>query len=271
MRMTLRKKQKIKKSFEIYRLTFDNKGDKMISRRNFLKVAGLSTVALGAGFTTGKMIGRKSEYFALHGFIPADEKIISQLVAAFKNKVKSNSSPVVIADAQVGDVIKRFDVLCRNNSFTGYGKITYRLQKINKQTDADILVSDANNSIYSLNDLDYGLSNIRTNLRNKKADYIFTAEYNETDLLSSIFRTNKKEIVIENQKGLVDRIDLENNYKNILIDGYQGKTGLKIENGIAKVHTSSCRHEICKHSIAGSVGSIIACAPNKVLVKVELA
>lgn len=244
----------------------------MISRRNFLKVAGLSSIALGAGLTTGKLVGDiKSEYFSVHGFLPADEKIFSQLVAAFKNRVKSNSNPVVIADSQIGGVISRFDKLCRNNKFSDKGKITYRLQKLNIQIDADIIVSDIMNPICSLNDLNFGFSNIRTNLKNKKAEYIFTAEYNETDLLTSIFKSGKKEVVIENEKGLVDRIPLENKYKNILIDGPQGKTGLKIENGIAQVHTPTCRHEICKHSIATGNGDLIACAPNKVLVKVELA
>ncbi|MEJ5263679.1 MAG: NusG domain II-containing protein, partial [Ignavibacterium sp.] len=71
-----------------------------------------------------------------------------------------------------------------------------------------------------------------------------------------------------NGKGLVDKISLDKNYKNIWVDGLQGKTGLRIENGIAQVHTSSCRHGICKHSIASEVGNIIACAPNKVLIKV---
>lgn len=241
----------------------------MISRRNFLKIAGLSTVAVGAGFTAGKLIGtKKSVYYAVHGFIPADEQVISQLVAAFKNKIKCNSNPIVIADSKIGEVINRFDMQCRNNSFSNNGNITYRLKRLDKQVDSDIIISDDNNSVYSLNDLYYSLANLRSELKNRKAEFFFTAEYKETDLLSSLFKSNKKEIVIENEKGLVDRISLDRNYNNILIDGPQGKTGLKIENGIAQVHTSTCRHEICKHSIASAAGNIIACAPNKVLIKV---
>jgi hypothetical protein len=103
----------------------------MISRRNFLKIAGLSTVAVGAGFTTGKLIGtKKSVYYAVHGFIPADEQVISQLVAAFKNKIKSNSNPVVIADSKIGEVINRIDMQNRNNSFSNSGNITYRLSDL---------------------------------------------------------------------------------------------------------------------------------------------
>ena len=241
----------------------------MISRRNFLKIAGLSTVAVGAGFTAGKLIGdKKSVYYAVHGFIPANEQLISQLVAAFKNKIKSNSNPVVIADSKIGEVINRFDMQYRNNSFSNSGNITYRLKRLDQKVDSDIILSDNNNSVYSLNDLNYSLTNLRSELKNRKAEFFFTAEYKEMDLLSSLFNSNKKEVVVENETGLVERISLDRNYNNILIDGPQGKTGLKIENGIAQVHTSTCRHEICKHSVASASGNIIACAPNRVLIKI---
>lgn len=241
----------------------------MISRRNFLKIAGLSTVAVGVGFTTGKLIGtKKSVYYAVHGFIPADEQIISQLVSAFKNKIKSNTNPVVIADSKIGEVINRIDMQSRNSSFSNSGNITYRLKRLDKQVDSDIILSDDDNSVYSLNDLNHSLTSLRSELKNRKAEFFFTAEYKETDLLSSILNSDKRDVVIENEKGLVDRISLDKDYKNILIDGPQGKTGLKIENGIARVHTSTCRHEICKHSVASASGNLIACAPNRVLIKV---
>ena len=244
----------------------------MISRRSFIKIAGLTSVALGAGFTTEKLVGNSnSVYYALHGFIPADEQVIGTLVTAFKNKVKSNSEAVVISDSKIGEIVNRADIKNRKENFSNSGSITYRLKRLDKKIDSDIIISDGNNSIYSLDDFTSILMNIRSDIKNRKADYFFTAEYSETDFLSSIFKSNKKELVIENEKGLVDRISLENTYQNILIEGPQGKTGLKIENGIAQVHTSTCRHGICKHSIASGVGNIIACAPNKVLVKVELA
>ncbi|MCU0342512.1 MAG: NusG domain II-containing protein [Ignavibacterium sp.] len=244
----------------------------MISRRNFLKIAGLTSVALGAGYTTGKLTGNsKTVNYTVHGFIPADEQVIANIVASFKNKVKSNTEPVVIADSKLGETINRIDIKSRKENFSTNGSITYRLKRLDKLVDSDIIVSDVNNSVYSLDDLNSAFENIRAGLKNKKADFLFTAEYTETDFLSSIFKSGSKEVVIENETGLVDRISLDKSYKNILIDGPQGKTGLKIENGIAQVHTSTCRHGICKHTIASGVGNIIACAPNKVLVKIELA
>jgi len=243
----------------------------MISRRNFLKIAGLTSVALGTGYTTGKLTGNsKSINYCVHGFIPSDEQVIANLVSAFKNKIKSNVEGVVISDSKIGEIINRNDLKSRKENFSNSGSITYRLKRLDKQIDSDIIISDGNNSIYSLDDFNSRLINIRSDIKNRKADYFFTAEYSETDFLSSIFNSNKKEVVIENEKGLVDRISLENNYKNILIDGPQGKTGLKIENGVAQVHTSTCRHGICKHTIASGVGNIIACAPNKVLLRIEL-
>ncbi|MCU0344930.1 MAG: NusG domain II-containing protein [Ignavibacterium sp.] len=242
----------------------------MISRRNFLKIAGLTSVALGAGYTTGKLVGNsKSVYCAVHGFIPADEQVIANLVIAFKNKVKSNSDAVVISDLKIGEIINRVDLKSRKDNFSANGSITYRIKRLDKQIASDIIVSDANNAVYSLTDLNSAFEYIRADLKNRKADFLFTAEYNETDFLSSFFKSNKKEVVIENEKGLVDRVSLDKNYKNILIDGLQGKTGLKIENGVAQVHTSTCRHGICKNTVASGVGNILACAPNKVLIKIE--
>lgn len=241
----------------------------MISRRNFLKIAGLSSVALGAGFTAGKLAEtKKSVYFAVHGFIPADEQVIANLVTAFKNKVKSNSNPVIVSSIKIGEAINRFDLISRKENFNNNGSITYRIERLDKSIDSDIIISDANNSVYSLNDLNSSFENIRSGLKNRRADLLFTAEYKETDFLSSLLISETKEVVIENEKGIVDRISLDSNYKNILINGPQGKTGLKIESGIARVHTSTCRHGICRHSVAGGIGNIIACAPNKVLIKI---
>jgi len=242
----------------------------MISRRNFLKLAGLGSVALAAGFTTGKLTSNsKSVNFVVHGFIPADEFVIENLVSSFNNKIKSNAEPVVFADSKIGEVIVRYHNRYSSNLFKNNGKIIYRLKRLNEKIDSDIIISDSANPIYSIDNLNYSFNEIRRNIKNRKADYLFTAEYKEEDLFSSIFKSSNKEIIIENENGLFDRISLDKNYKNIWIDGPQGKTGLKIENGFAQIHTSSCRHGICKHTIAGEVGNIIACAPNKVLIKIE--
>ncbi len=77
-------------------------------------------------------------------------------------------------------------------------------------------------------------------------------------------------VVLENEKGIVDKINLSKSYKNILIDGPQGKTALQISDGLAHVHKSTCRHSLCtKAGFISKAGSIIACAPNKVLIRID--
>ena len=125
----------------------------MISRRNFLKIAGLTSVALGAGYTTGKLTGNsKSINYSVYGFIPTDEHVITNLVSTFKYKVKSNAEAVVISDSKMGEIINRLDLKSRKENFSNCGSITYRLKRLDKQIDSDIIVSDANNSVYSLYD-----------------------------------------------------------------------------------------------------------------------
>lgn len=241
----------------------------MLSRRNFLKFAGLGSFALAAGFTTGKLSNLKNpEYFIIHGFIPADENVIVNLVSSFRSKIKSNAEPIIISDSKIGEVINNLHLQSSNDSYSNSGKIFYRIKRLNEKVDSDIIISDGANSVYALNDFNISLFDLRRNIREQKAVLLFTAEFRNENLFHSLLNSNKKEIVIENEKGIVDRVPLDKNYKNIFIDGIQGKTGLSIENGIAKVHTSSCKNGICKHSIATDVGNIIACAPNKVLIKV---
>lgn len=241
----------------------------MISRRNFLKLAGLGSIAMAAGYSAGLLTkNSKSTFYLVHGFIPADENLIEVLITSFKNKIKSNSLPFVIADSKLGEVITRSHNNYSPNSFKNKGKIVYRIKKLTKELNSDIIVSDSANPVYSIDDFNYKLSVIRRSIKNSKAELLFTAEYTEEDLLTSVFKTNKKELIVENEKGIVERISLNKNYKNIFIDGVIGKTGLSIENGFAQVHTSSCLNGICKHSIASEVGNIIACAPNKVLIKI---
>ncbi len=241
----------------------------MLSRRNFLKLAGLGSIALTAGYSAGKIIqNNKSEYFIVHGFLPADENILLNLISSFSSKVKSNSQPVIIADTKIGEVVYRLHNQNIKSNFYKDGKVIYRVKKLNNNLDADIIVGDGISSVYSPDDFNFSFFNLRSQLKNKKADLLFTAEFKNENIFSSILNSNKKEFVIENEKGIAERISINSNYKNISVNGVYGKTVLIIENGIARVNSSPCKNGICKHTYASETGSIIACAPNKVLVKV---
>ena len=241
----------------------------MISRRNFLKFAGLGSIALAAGYSTGKISNSaKSDLFVVHGFIPADENVIANLIKSFRMKIKSGSEAIIFSDSKVGEVVNRFEKQMQNQSFTKSGKVVYRIKRLNQKVDSDIILNDGSNSIYSVDDFNYSFAEIRNSLKNRKAELLFTAEFRNENLFSKIFNSGSRELVIENEKGIVDRLNLNSKYNNIQIDGSIGKTSLRIDNGIAIVNSSACKNGICKHSIASEVGNIIACAPNKVLIKV---
>lgn len=242
----------------------------MITRRNFIRISGLSVIAFGAGISAGSFVKNQDYYFSFHGFIPADETIIKKIVFLFRNKIKSNSPSNIVAGTEINKIIKNSDHLAKNESFSNNGNVRFVFNKVSIPSGSDIIISDSKNSIYSIDNFDSSVASLRKDIIGKKAEYYFSAEYVESHFFSSFMNRNKREIVIENERGLVDRISLNKNYKNILIEGPQGKTALKIENNFAKVHSSTCRHRICENLVADKPGDIIACAPNKTLIRVEM-
>jgi hypothetical protein len=247
----------------------------MLSRRTFLKSVGIAA-ALGAGFGAGKLFSLSgNKTFALHGFIPADEKYAADVFSAFIKKIRSNSTPIIYAEQDLKRMIEKVYPAAVNGKYGLSSKetISIRMNKLNTEVNGDILLSDASAAVFNP-DEDFTSSFIwlRKSLKNTKAQYLISIEYKENDLFSSLFKANDKIVVIENEKGIVDKVDINKSYKNILIDGPQGNTALQISDGLAHVHKSTCRHSICtKAGFISEIGSIIACAPNKVLIKIEKA
>ncbi|HSD63584.1 MAG TPA: NusG domain II-containing protein [Ignavibacteriaceae bacterium] len=241
----------------------------MISRRDFLKLAGVSAAALGAGYSTGKLIDNKNFYFSVNGFIPADEKILHNLITAFKKKVKSNTIPSIYAEEHLKKIIYSIDKSGYDENFSNDGLIEYRIYNLKKEFKSDIIVSDDKNSVYSPDqDFNLAFASLRRDLKNKNAEYGFSALYKTESLFSNLFGI-KKDLVIENENGIVDKIKSGRSYKNIAVKGPLGITGVSVADNMVKVHSSCCRNEICRHSIISQPGEIIACAPNKILIHFE--
>ena len=69
----------------------------MISRRSFLKLSGLAVAAAGAGFGTGSMLSRgETRRFAMHGFVPDDDRAVNDLLRLFAAELPSGASDPVI-------------------------------------------------------------------------------------------------------------------------------------------------------------------------------
>jgi hypothetical protein len=239
----------------------------MISRRSFLHLSGLAAAALSAGYGTRTVVNSgKEEFFTVNGFIPADDNIVKSLVSSFQCKVHSGA-PVILAEERWHKIISQaFPCASSLASNT-----TISIVKLSENVSSDILICDNTNKIFNPEtDFNRMFTEIRSKIKNRNAEYIFTAEYRERDLFSRIFNTKEKVVVVENEKGIVERINLSNSYKNIVVQGLQGNTGVAIENGFVHIHTASCKNQICRHSgFISEPGSLIACAPNKALVRIE--
>jgi hypothetical protein len=239
----------------------------MIARRSFLKLSGLAAAALSAGYGVGTLVNSgKEEFFTLYGFIPADDSIVKSLASSFQRKVNSGA-PVILAEEKWRKIISQaLPYASSSGSYT-----TISMVKLTENVSSDILISDNTNIIFNPEtDFNRMFTEIRSIIRNRKAEYIFTAEHREKDLFSRVFNAKEKVVVIENEKGIAKRINLNTSYKNIVVHGMQGKTGVAIENGLVHIHTASCKNQICRHfGFISEPGKLIACAPNKVLIRIE--
>ena len=244
----------------------------MMTRKKFIKLSGIAAIATGSGFTAGKLLGStENMHFSVCGFLPSDEKLIKEVVRVFAATVKSNSTPIINANADYKLLLQKLVMKHKQTSFSNTGSVSYSVKPLNKHVNSDIIVSDNSKSIYSLkNDFTDELMTIRSLLYGREAKIFFTAVYKQSNILSSLFSSNQKEIVIENKEGTFDKIPLTSTYRNVKVEGPQGETKIEINNGLVKVTKSTCRHKLCEKSqYAANVGDVIACAPNKVLIRIE--
>jgi hypothetical protein len=244
----------------------------MITRKKFIKLSSISAIAIGSGFAAGKLLGKSGkQHYSVYCFLPSDEKLIAEVVRVFTATVKSNSTPIINADDGYKFMLQKLVSKNKQTFFSNSGSISYSVKPLNKHVNSDIIVSDNSKSIYSLqNDFTDEWMTIRSFLYGTEAKIFFAAVYKQSNILSSLFSSNQKEIVIENNNGTFDKIPLNLTYKNVKVEGPQGETEIEINNGLVKVTKSSCRHKLCEKSqYAANVGDVIACAPIKVLIRIE--
>lgn len=244
----------------------------MISRRTFLKYSGIAAVSLGAGIAAGKIFppGKKKQ-FSLSALVPGDENLISEVVKQFKVKSGAGCTPVILAEEKA----KRIILKAYGQSYSSFPytaeTVSIKMIELPERAPGDLLLSDNINSIQIPEKyFDKDLSALRTKLKDRQAVYLLVADYVGQDFISSFIIPSKKNLVIENENGLMDKIDLSKSYKELNISGPQGITSVRVENNSAHVHSATCRNKICILSgNAAQTGDVIACAPNKIIIRIE--
>lgn len=241
--------------------------NRKMNRRSFIKISGIGAAALAAGFGTSKIFDTNViNNFRLYGFIPSSEEILSDLLLLIKQKSPKNIS-VISNDKNLINISDDFS----GNVFSG-AMLELNIQKINSPVQSDLMIGSSDKIIFNPEENFFAsFTRLREKIRNKKACYFFTAEIKKQNIFNDLFNSQKKYAVIENPKGIIDKIDLSKNYKSVFVSGSIGGIDLRIVNGLTHVTGSSCRHKLCQEISAKSPGDVIACVPNKLIIKVETA
>jgi hypothetical protein len=212
----------------------------MLSRRDFLKITGIASVAAASGFAAGKILGGDDQnLIRVQAYIP-DESSAAELTK----------------------------IISRNGS----KDLVVRLEKLKHQVKGDILVSDSKSIIYNP-DLDFNgaLVKLRTEFKKANAAYCYTAYSNNENFLTSLLKSGTPVVVIEDENGIKDQIKLSLN-KDIVVKGPLGKTGITIKDNSVHISSSCCRNGICSQSgIISGKNEMIACAPNRILIRIDRA
>ena len=158
----------------------------MMTRKKFIKLSCTSALAIGGGFTAGKLLGHsENQHYSFYCFLPSDEKLIAEVVRAFAATVKSNSIPIISAEDDYKFMLQKLVRKHKNASFSNSGSVSYSVKPLNKNVNSDIIVSDTNKSMYSIkNDFTERLMEIRSLLYGKEAKIFFAAVYKQSNILS---------------------------------------------------------------------------------------
>lgn len=255
----------------------------MISRREFLKLAGLSTAAFTAGIKIGNAVENSNPVnIYLTAFLPENDFYLNFVVQKFLDQVetynKNCESVKVLRKLRFSknnhiynDLEKVKRVVDGKSVVYSSGDCTISINTLNKEFKSDIFLKDEENSIYQPDKLTE-LFFIRDEIRNQDAKYKLICEYRSESLLKKFLAGQNKRVIVEVDNVVVEDISLKKNYKQISITGSNGRINFSIENEKAFVTQSNCRNKLCVHSEPiKDLNQNIVCVPNKVIIKISYA
>ncbi len=251
----------------------------MISRREFLKIVGLSTVAYSAGLQIGKILS-KSEATNVHltAFLPEEEFYANYLIQKFLEKIENEIPERTIKKLKKINIKNSFESesfvvgsndLIKTDKEVSIldDKVSLIIRKDNYPFNCDIFLKDDEKQIYSPEDLSE-IFFIRDDIKNKRAKIKLACSFSKDRDNASNTQFNKK-VLIESNNEIWDAIPISSSYKNIEVKSSNGSVNFSISDKLVKVHAATCRNKLCIHS--GSItqiGESLICAPNKILIKI---
>jgi len=243
----------------------------MIDRRSFLKSALLGGAAYSAGLKLGDVLDPVGQgRVVLHGFVPADEAAVRSVLDAFL-ALDGGRIPVPIVDALpawrravAGSLQQGAERYVRG----GGRRLTVQVASLEQTLPADLLLQQEGRVLDPASGFGQRLLTLREDLRGREAMVAVSCRLEDRpDALAG-----ERVLVIENENGEHDRVALDGATRRIELTGPAGKTSVLLDADGARVTGASCRHATCRlQGVVSRPGELIACAPNRVVLRVETA
>lgn len=248
----------------------------MLNRRAFLQSALLGGAAFGLGLKLGLGGSRAGDgaRLVLHGFLPADGDAVNRAVRAFLAAAPGRlPAPVLdVAPRLRGDVAAalrgRADDFARDDGRVLTLQVADLGTGLAAAARADVLVQDGGRVLDPDGGFGRELLALRAALAGREAAIALTARLEERREETGRGRI----LVVEDETGLQERIALVGAPRSLELGGPAGRTRVEFGEDGVRVSRASCRHATCRlQGAATRAGEMIACAPNRLLLRVESA
>lgn len=244
----------------------------MIQRRTFLKLAALGAASIGTGVGAGILTHRPRTRAALHAFVPTDADLAADLMRGFLARLPESGRGASLVLAGGGPLRDAIASACPDAGLRSSGRLVVRIDPCSIDVGADLMLTDGTRGI-ARPDTDFGshLAALRTRMRGARAAWIVSADYDGRDIVDRLIAPSLV-AVVEDERGIVDRIALDDRTRTISVSGPVGRSTFELSASGARAVAAPCRHGLCVHrGVVGASGEAVACAPNRALVRIEAA
>jgi len=243
----------------------------MIDRRSFLKTALLGGAAFGAGLKLGTLGGRSTgERIVLHGFVPADEAAVQRALTAFLG-LQAGALPAPAVDAPAAwrpAVAGALRTAASRYERASDRVLTVQVLPLEESLPADLLLQQGGAVLDHASRFGRDLLALREQLQGRQAAVAVSCRLE--DRPSPL--AGKPVLVVEDERGVQERVALDGRRRELVLAGPAGRTTVLTDGHGARVASASCRHATCRRQgVIARPGELVACAPNRVVLRVETA
>lgn len=243
----------------------------MTTRRRFFQTAILGGAAFAAGLELGGVRTQGAARRAvLHGFVPADEASLQRVLATFlAGQTGTLPAPAVDVPARwrttVAGVLRAAADRYRRGGDHGFD---VQVTVLERPLPADVMLQQDERVVDPAHGFDRAMLALREDLRGRDAALAVTCRLAPRPQANASGRV----LVIENEHGVQDRLALDGAERRLELAGPAGVTSVLVGDAGVQVAAASCRHATCqRQGRIAMPGEMIACAPNRLVLRVETA